>query len=215
MGLNIMRLSKRFYIILSLFIITGMVLFLAHKLTNMHHGTSVSLPMEIGQWKGADIPMDPVALSMIQPDAYIYRNYMHGQLFVNLYIGWYETMEKSDLAHSPLVCYQGQGWVVRDQRERRIPVAVNHDFLDAQRMIIEKAGQGDIVLYWFQTEGYSTGELGKMRLRMLCNKVFGRPNTNCFVRVSTTTQRGQGNEEKYLDGFATEIYSQLHASLQK
>lgn len=170
--------------------------------------------MKLGQWNGFNIKMDPGVLSMIQPDAYVYRNYYQGQTVVNLYIGWYETMEKSDLAHSPLVCYQGQGWAIRDRRDRHVQLADQSTF-DTQRMIIEKEGQKDLVLYWYQAKGYSTGQLGKMRFRLLRNKLLGRSSTNCFVRVSTTMSKGKTNEDKVLDRFIRDSYPKINAFFQK
>jgi hypothetical protein len=43
-------------------------------------------------------------------DDYLFRTYEKDGVKITLYIGFYYTVDKVSAAHSPLVCFPGQGW---------------------------------------------------------------------------------------------------------
>ncbi len=174
---------------------------------------SIVLPQSIGQWVGHDITMNEKARKLIQPDAMVFRNYQYDNQSINLYLGCYGNMDRSDLAHSPLVCYQGQGWTIIGQTETSLALPANRTNINLNRLIIEKGGSREMVFFWFQTKGYLTAQLGNMRARLLWMKLKGGSSANCFIRVSTVINGSAQGEEQMLINFIQLIYPYLLCNL--
>lgn len=164
----------------------------------------MAVPEAIGQWTGTEMSLDPSALGLIRPDSYIFRNYRMDEVAINVYLGWYETMDKSDLAHSPLICYHGQGWAVREQSNKQITIK-DASTVNAQRMVIQKGAQSELVFYWYQTGSYTTGSMGKMRIRLFGRKLMGQSEKNCFVRTTISLKGDKRAIEHELEGFIKEF----------
>ena len=64
----------------------------------------------IEEWRmvGEDDLSQEVLLSL-DLDDYLFRDYSNSRGIVSLYIGYYRDAEKIGAAHSPLVCFPGQG----------------------------------------------------------------------------------------------------------
>ncbi len=210
---------KRSYLLLIIFVLTGAILYSVHHEEKASRNTSTK-PLDIQEnipgWVGTDVPLDMNALNLIRPDAMIFRNYRNqaGEV-VNLYIGFYNTMDKSDLAHSPLVCYPGQGWRVKQGDVKEVRFVGLPASIQVSPLTIEKDKDTELVWYWFQTRDYSTASLGKMRMTLLWNKLSGRSTPNCFARISVTINHGRFSEgERQLKTFMEVIYPQIYEYLK-
>jgi len=179
-------------------------------------GVGEMLPINIAEWVGTDIVMDKTVFSMIQPDVLVFRDYKNKRgNIINVYIGYYHSMDKSDLAHSPLVCYPGQGWDVKDVDVREVGIDGFPGGIQVHPLVIEKGRDTDLVWYWYQTIGYSTASVGKMRIKLFLNKLKGRDTSNCFIRISIPIQNGNLEEgEKILHGFIQEAYPSIYEHLK-
>lgn len=206
---------KRFYMLLGIFTLTGMILYSVNHEDKSSVKTStkpLNIQDNIADWSGTDVAIDVNTLNIIQPDAMIFKNFRNNKgETVNLYIGYYNIMETSDLAHSPLVCYPGQGWKVRQEDDKEIRLKGSHGIVKISQLTIEKGQDTELVWYWFQTQDYSTGSLGKMRMKLLWNKLSGRKTSNCFARLSVTVGNGKFSDgEKLLQAFMGMIHPQIY-----
>ncbi len=91
------------------------------------------LPLQIADWIGQDIPVDPRVMRAAGTDAQVSRQYVRrgGAEAVSLYIGA-GTRVADVLVHNPPACYVAAGWSVVDRRsgelslgeEGRLPCTV-------------------------------------------------------------------------------------------
>ncbi|NLX04025.1 MAG: EpsI family protein [Phycisphaerae bacterium] len=72
------------------------------------------LPLQIGPWQGAEVPLDPAIVRTTDADDLVNREYVRsdGQA-VALFIA-YGVRARDLMPHRPEVCYPGAGWTVDD-----------------------------------------------------------------------------------------------------
>ncbi len=199
------RISRNFIIILAMLALSGMVVLFSGSSEYAVPFEEIPVSRQIGEFTADELIMDPAALNLIQPDKMIFREYRSTGKSINLYIGYYKNMEKSDLAHSPLVCYQGQGWKIAGLSVIDIPAGINRN-IRANSMIIEKGADKETAFYWFAAKEYETASLSSMRIRLFLRKIMGKPTPNCFIRVSMPVMSGNGSaEQKILMDFIQQI----------
>jgi EpsI family protein len=70
-----------------------------------------NIPMEVGPWRGEDVPMSQAVLKVAGNDDYVNRRYMNeaAGAWVNLYVA-YSGDPRTMLGHRPQVCYPAAGW---------------------------------------------------------------------------------------------------------
>ncbi|MFC1524312.1 exosortase C-terminal domain/associated protein EpsI [Thermodesulfobacteriota bacterium] len=151
-------------------------------------GSSVSkkknISQKINNWQGQDIELDKAAFNILQPDYYVFRNYSkEGRDSINVFIGYYNSIDKSDLAHSPLVCYPGGGWSMNKQDDYEV-IIKDHKYAFS-RLLVEKGETKNLVLYGYKTSNIITGSLLKLRINLFYNKLFKQDEQSAFIRFST------------------------------
>lgn len=83
-----------------------------------------SLPLEIGEWQGTDIPLSEGVQRIAGNDDFVNRLYVHrrtGQR-VSLYVG-YTARPRTMLRHRPTVCYPSAGYSLLGSRDHMAPAA--------------------------------------------------------------------------------------------
>ena len=71
----------------------------------------------IGPWSTLEVlGFDQKIVDALQLDDYTHRTYSNGEDTVWVYVGYYLTDRSIGAAHSPLVCYPGQGWLISDKQ---------------------------------------------------------------------------------------------------
>jgi EpsI family protein len=82
-------------------------------------------------------------------DDYIFRTYEKDGVQITLYIGFYYTADKVSAAHSPLVCFPGQGWTITEPEYKQLKVGdhqINYAQIDATL-----GNQKELIVYWYQS----------------------------------------------------------------
>jgi EpsI family protein len=112
------------------------------------------LPMQIGIWEGREsLDIDSRVMAVLGVDDYVNRIYYNPDLFpASLYIGYYQSQRQGDTIHSPLNCLPGAGWNPVKSGHIKIPVEGN-SAIEINRIIILKAVDKQVVLYWYQSHG--------------------------------------------------------------
>ncbi len=108
---------------------------------------------------------------------------------IDLYAGYYFSIDKLSAAHSPLVCMPGQGWVLKNLQEKSLSFAghtVNYAEVIAQQGEIEL-----FVMYWFQAYDKSAPNMYINIYNALLNAIQKRPPEHAFVRISVPVNSGQ------------------------
>lgn len=205
--------NKLFYIITGIFLVTGIYLYFLSTGKTEETIFPLTVSRSINQWHGSDIPMDSETLALISPDAMVFREYVNKkERRVTLYAGFYSNMDKSDLAHTPLVCYTGQGWQYEDRGTQRITISKLKKEIPVSVIFIRKGIEEQLVFYWLQSRKYTSNSFLKMRIRLFLDKLFGSDTQNFFIRISTPiTQSDYKTPEATLAHFVNDVYPEIYA----
>jgi EpsI family protein len=112
-----------------------------------------ALPLEFERWTGRDAPQLPDdVVAVLGADDYVNRVYVAGHAPVGLFVGYYESQRQGDTIHSPLNCLPGAGWQPMSRSIVSIPVA-GQPPVTANRILIQKGLERQVVLYWYQSQG--------------------------------------------------------------
>lgn len=114
-------------------------------------------PEQIERWRGQALPpLDPKILAVLGADDILNRVYVspdHASL--GLYVGFYNSQRQGDSIHSPMNCLPGAGWEPLSRASIAIPVTLREGTatVDANRYVIQKGLNRQLVLYWYQSHG--------------------------------------------------------------
>jgi EpsI family protein len=170
-----------------------MLLALAAATVGLHalsHGEPVRLsmplqnfPLQLGNWTGYDIPLDPDILKVAAVDDYLNRAYQAPDgIMLGLYVGYYKSQQTGDAIHSPKNCLPGSGWqpVVA---ERVDLTRADGSHAPVNLYIIEKGLQRQLVLYWYQSHGRIIASEYSAKYYMVRDAIRMNRTDSALVRI--------------------------------
>ena len=139
-------------------------------------------------------PLDPTIVKALELDDYINQNYSNGNKSISLYIGYYLTTKKVGAAHSPLVCFPGQGWVVSNTKDESLTIGGHH--LQLASMVIDMGPRKELVLYWYQSFDKTSSGTFLQKIYALRAKFLNRGEENS-IESSAVRHQWLGYERIY------------------
>ena len=127
-------------------------------------------------------PLDKDILRFLELDDYTSINYKKAGASIGLYIGYYNSLDKVSAAHSPLICFPGQGWAVDQPLVRRLNVG-DHSINYAE-MVATLEGTQELVLYWYQAHESTSAAAFQNKINAMINRVSKNEQEHAFVRVT-------------------------------
>ena len=143
--------------------------------------------VSFGGWNDiGDIRMQQEIVDALELDDYLFREYRHDIQKITLYIGYYLTSSKLGGAHSPLVCFPGQGWKTSTPENVSIPSKDGR--INAAKLIVSKGQNKQLLLYWFQAYDKTSGGTFRQKINNYWARLNAKPQDNAFVRISVLIQ---------------------------
>lgn len=140
------------------------------------------LPLKIEEWQGGELALTGATQDIIRPDSYLFRNYRRGDKVINLYVGYYGSLKKSDAAHIPSLCYPAQGWRIVEQGETL--ARIKGRAVPFNRLKVQRGKDWELVYYGFKTSTLMTGSLYRLRTELARSVLFGKETDNALIRFS-------------------------------
>jgi EpsI family protein len=110
-----------------------------------------SFPAQLAHWDSTEIVQDDKTLAVLGPGDFLERVYQDpdGKLpWVDLFLAYFPSQRAGETPHSPQHCLPGSGW--NPEENVRVTLALpGHGPFPANRYVISKAGDRQLVLYWF------------------------------------------------------------------
>jgi exosortase D (VPLPA-CTERM-specific) len=149
--------------------------------TSPDHISFINFPMQLGEWSGQHNKLEGDIIRKLGMDDYLMVNYKHPnqRLPVNLYIAYYSSQRKGVSPHSPRVCIPGGGWEISELKR----IEVNGH--PANRVIIQKGENRQIVYYWFQGHGRIVANEYINKWYLFLDAVFKNRTDGALVRYVT------------------------------
>lgn len=169
------------------------------------------IPAVIGAWTSRDLQLPPEAMVALKSTDYVFRDYSHPELQAPVTVLVLHS-DASD-THPPDGCYKLQGFKELERGQGALPTA--RGTLDANRAVIEAAGQQRLVYFCFRIDSQFTTEQDRLSLRVrgfVEDLTFREGVAISTIRVDTTLKDGVAAAEERLARFSREL---LQGMLEK
>jgi EpsI family protein len=171
-------------------------------------------PEEISTWKlTRDAVIESEALSILQPDDYIVREYYDRRAgaAANLFVAYFRTQRNERMPHSPKNCLPGSGWVPSDYTTTPVAVPGASAPISVNSYVVRKEDRRAVVLYWYQTWNRSVANEYAARAYLALDSIrYNRTDTG-LVRVMVDVPEGESTADyhRLAVDFAREVYPKL------
>ena len=154
-----------------------------------------SLPHNLGGWTSSDIPISQDVRDVLGPGDFLLRDYQDPAIDgdVSLFIAYFPSQRSGDAIHSPKNCLPGAGWV--PVRADRITVSVpGQTPFPANRYLIAKAENRQLVLYWYLAHGRAVASEYAAKFYLVTDSIRERRSDGSLIRVTTGLARNESLE---------------------
>jgi exosortase D (VPLPA-CTERM-specific) len=155
-----------------------------------------SLPSQIDGWTGTDETIDQPTLDVLGPGEFLLRDYENqsmAQPFINLYVAYFPTQRSGDTIHSPSHCLPGAGWIPTSRALVEIARPDGSSF-PANRYVVAKGGERQLVLYWFQAHGRAVASEYWAKYYLIADSIKMNRSDGALVRLMTPMVKGESAE---------------------
>lgn len=144
-------------------------------------------------WIGREQGLTAEIQESLKVTDYINADYLNSDasLPVNLYVAYYESQRKGASVHSPRSCIPADGWVISQLEQVDLSEKLGYSFAAGQkesvanRVVIRRGEQQNLVLYWFDQRGrvFSNEYLAKWYI--FWDSLMQRRSDGALVRLVT------------------------------
>ena len=161
-----------------------------------------AFPLTLGEWQASKSLLETQVEIYLGLDDYVIADYRREAQIVNFYAAYYGSQRKGVSPHSPQVCIPGGGWLITSLD--RVPVTlVDGSTFEVNRTLIERAGQRQLVYYWFEQRGRRIANEYWVKWYLLVDALLRNRSDGALVRVTTSVGAWEstGNADKRLVDF--------------
>lgn len=170
-------------------------------------------PMQVAAWSGKPLVMEEAYRDALRFDDYLLADYQSPERApINLYVAYYGSQKKGQSAHSPRTCIPGGGWEITSLRTIRIDAeGAAIPPLRANRVLIQKGDQKQLVYYWFQQRGRILTNEYLVKFYLLWDAVTLNRTDGALVRLTAAISPGESESivDDRLVGFARTVQPHL------
>jgi EpsI family protein len=161
-----------------------------------------SLPAQIDGWVGTDDVLDQQTLDILGPGEFLIRDYQktdagQGQRqdpWINLYIAYFPSQKAGDTIHSPNHCLPGAGWVPTSREMIKLNRPDGSSF-PANRYVVAKGQDRQLVLYWFQAHGRAVASEYWAKYYLVSDSMRMNRSDGGLVRLMTPMLDGESADD--------------------
>ena len=171
-------------------------------------------PTEVGGWRqtGRDVRFDAATEAVLRADDYVSRDYVgDGGTSASLYVGYYATQRTGATYHSPLNCLPGSGWTLNEPGRVEIKPADGSRAFEANRYIIEHAGDRQLMIYWYQGRGRAVASEYVDKAYTVFDSIRRRRSDGSMVRVLVPVRGSESEALERAAQFASQVEPHLGA----
>jgi len=156
----------------------------------------VSLPSQLGEWQGSDVPMQQEVLDILGPGDFVQRVYENTSVnepYVDLFVAYFPSQRAGDTIHSPKHCLPGAGWLPVESGRITLSLPGRAPF-EANRYVIAKGDDRQLVLYWYAAHGRVLASEYWAKFYLVNDSIRLNRSDGSLVRVVTPIAPGEGSE---------------------
>ncbi len=158
-----------------------------------------TFPMTLKNWHGHPEVLSAIYVEVLRLNDYLLADYANQKgNIVNFYVAYYASQRKGQTIHSPRACIPGGGWDIDRFSQISISDArKNGESMTVNRAVISKAGDRQLVYYWFRQNSRILTNEYVMRWYLFWDALTKDRTDGALVRL--TTEIGPGETTKDAD----------------
>jgi len=198
-----MNSSKRYWIIVALLIIVGIISLNLYfqQIKPVQKLDLSKFPSEIAGWSAKDIPLDEHTYQILETRDVILREYTKGSQKIILYI--IVSLDNRKVSHPPEVCYIGSGLeVVEKNKEQIFYGSANTSKLTADKLLLKKKEAKEMVLYWYKAGEQFMDSYYSQQIKIAINQLRFKRISGALIRVSMPVIVGEKETLDQLKSFS-------------
>lgn len=151
-----------------------------------------SLPQQLGGWEGQDYSIDKETLDILGAGEFLARDYARSlnEPPIGLFIAYFPSQRTGDTIHSPNHCLPGAGWVPTQRSVVQLPRSDGSTF-PANRYVVAKAGDRQLVVYWYQAHNRAVASEYWSKYYLVTDSIRMNRSDGALVRLITPILRGE------------------------
>lgn len=173
----------------------------------------VDFPMEIRDWHGSTFSLEKNYIDTLRFDDYLLADFRsHNGQPLNFYSAYYRSQKKGRSAHSPQSCLPGGGWEIASLTRVVLPSNASLTPLTyANRALIQKDDQKQVVLYWFKQRDRILADEYQVKFYLLWDALWRGRTDGALVRLASLVGPGESEEtvDQRLIEFARLVQTEL------
>ncbi|WP_455388693.1 VPLPA-CTERM-specific exosortase XrtD [Petrachloros mirabilis] len=172
----------------------------------------LDFPMELAGWRGTSMVLERQYVDVLRFDDYLLADYQAPTAgSVNLYVAYYRSQKKGQSAHSPKTCLPGGGWELSSMTETEIAASDGGRALRANRVVIRKGDERQVVLYWFKQRDRLLTDEYMVKAALFWDSLTRRRSDGALVRLIAPLVPGEDEEsaDRRLNQFAALVEPML------
>jgi exosortase D (VPLPA-CTERM-specific) len=160
----------------------------AHSSTEIvpPHQPLSSLPSQIDGWTGTGDTLDQQTLDILGHPEYAlvdFENTTQRQP-IDLFVVYFSSQRAGDTIHSPEHCLPGAGWIPTSREVIHLARPDGSSF-PANRYVVSKSGDRQLVLYWFQAHGRAVASAWQAKYYLISDSIRMNRSDGGMVRFMT------------------------------
>ncbi len=156
-----------------------------------------SFPARLANWDSTNIELDQDTLEVLGAGDFLeraYRDPNRNLPYVDLFLAYFASQRAGDTIHSPQNCLPGSGWApIENTRVMLSPAG--HAPFSANRYVISKAGERELVLYWFWAHDRGVASEYWAKYYLVKDSIRMNRSDGALVRLVTPMLPGESAEE--------------------
>ena len=175
--------------------------------------TLAEVPLNVGDWKGTDYPVDEATASVLQATETLVRDYTNpAGDYVGIYIGYFHDQKYGSQIHSPRHCLPGGGWVVASLEQ--VPFNYSGRQIMVNRMTITKKNLVSQMFYWFHTRSGDLTSEYSLKFDLVKNSLLLSPTDAVIIRLTVPQINRKAEDcQKVAEKFMQDILGDVRKSL--
>jgi EpsI family protein len=206
-----MDFNRKIVLLSLLFVgVAIVVLFNGNSKEAGNDGVYETKRLSIPGWEETPIASSQGVLDSLQANITVFADYLrNGNEPVNLYIGFYDSLDKAKLSHAPQVCFTAQGWIM--EKNDKIDIKLGGKVRKVNRLVLAKGTAKLLVYYWYQAGADVYDDLFRMKLTLLWEKIKNRnmDEGNAFVRISVPVSESLEKSANILQQYGDALFAEL------
>jgi len=182
------------------------------------HRELAFFPQRVGSWAGRDQSIAPDVLQTLGPGDFLARTFQNqgGDVPpVSLFVAYFPSQGFGSSLHSPRNCLPGSGWSALESRRVKISLPGLEPFA-ANRYLIGKGGERELVLYWYWAHSRSVASEYWAKLYLIEDSIKLNRSDGSLIRFSTNLGQGESEAtaERRLMSLLGDLVPELERYLQ-